>query len=123
MLDNYYSTILYPFQDKILKLVESCETPFYLTGGIAFSRCYFHHRFSDNLYFNWQDIIQDAFSKDSWVNTIDVIDSLLKFDTEKLKNINWIYNFDFTKTKDLIQIITTDISKGRKNNLYQTIIF
>ena len=46
---KYYEEILYPFQDKVLTILRSCETPFYLTGGTAVSRGYLHHRYSDDL--------------------------------------------------------------------------
>lgn len=46
---EYYKESLYPFQDRILKSVESLLLPFYLTGGTALSRFYFKHRFSDDL--------------------------------------------------------------------------
>lgn len=48
---EYYTTGLYPFQDGILEIVRNLNTPFYLTGGTALSRCYFHHRHSDDLDF------------------------------------------------------------------------
>ncbi len=48
---EYYTTSLYPLQDGILKIVTHLNTPFYLTGGTALSRCYFHHRYSDDLDF------------------------------------------------------------------------
>ncbi|MDR1421550.1 MAG: nucleotidyl transferase AbiEii/AbiGii toxin family protein, partial [Coriobacteriales bacterium] len=32
-------------------VVQSCKTPFYLTGGTALSRIYYAHRFSDDLDF------------------------------------------------------------------------
>ncbi len=46
---NFYQDILYPFQDGILNIVRQLNTPFYLTGGTALGRHYFHHRFSDDL--------------------------------------------------------------------------
>jgi len=48
---EYYTTGLYPLQDGILGIVTSLITPFYLTGGTALNRCYFHHRHSDDLDF------------------------------------------------------------------------
>ena len=47
--EKYYTDLLYPFQDGILNIVKGLNTPFYLTGGTALSRHYFHHRFSDDL--------------------------------------------------------------------------
>jgi len=49
MPENYYLEKLYPLQDGVLKTVNALNTPFYLTGGTALSRFYFHHRYSDDL--------------------------------------------------------------------------
>ncbi len=52
MNDNaYYFERLYPLQDRVLALLSSQETGFYLTGGTAASRLYLGHRFSDDLDF------------------------------------------------------------------------
>jgi predicted nucleotidyltransferase component of viral defense system len=42
---------IYPLQDKVLVALDGAQTRFYLTGGTALSRCYFHHRYSDDLDF------------------------------------------------------------------------
>lgn len=47
--DAYYEEKLYPFQVGILNLVKKLNTPFYLTGGAALCRGYFHHWRSDDL--------------------------------------------------------------------------
>jgi len=49
VMNTYYEENLYPLQDKILSLIEEQETDFYLSGGTALSRCYFNHRYSDDL--------------------------------------------------------------------------
>ena len=46
-----YENILYPLQDKVLSIIDSLGTPFYLTGGTALSRFHFEHRYSDDLDF------------------------------------------------------------------------
>lgn len=46
---QYYEEKLYPFQDRVLKILRNCELPFYLTGGTAVSRGYLNHRYSDGL--------------------------------------------------------------------------
>jgi hypothetical protein len=51
MHDDYYQNILYPFQDKILRLIAELPVDFYLTGGTALSRAYLNHRYSDDLDF------------------------------------------------------------------------
>lgn len=48
-MNSYYSDTLYPLQDKVLQVIDGLQTPFYLTGGTALSRCYFGHRYSDDL--------------------------------------------------------------------------
>ena len=48
---NYYETKLYPIQNEVLKNLKNLNFPFYLTGGTAVSRGYFHHRYSDDLDF------------------------------------------------------------------------
>ena len=55
MHGEYYFNRLYPLQDKVLKITDRCATGFYLTGGTALSRHYFHHRFSDDLDFFMND--------------------------------------------------------------------
>jgi len=45
----FYFNVLYPFQDRVLQVLDKLETGFYLTGGTAASRGYLHHRFSDDL--------------------------------------------------------------------------
>ena len=45
----FYFEVLYPFQDRVLKVVNELETGFYLGGGTAASRGYLNHRFSDDL--------------------------------------------------------------------------
>jgi len=51
MQKSYYQNILYPLQDKILRIIEKLPVDFYLTGGTALSRAYLDHRYSDDLDF------------------------------------------------------------------------
>ena len=51
MQKNYYQNILYPLQDKILRVIEKLPVDFYLTGGTALGRAYLNHRYSDDLDF------------------------------------------------------------------------
>ncbi len=50
-LEKYYADKLYPLQDGVIKIVNDLKLPFYLTGGIALSRYYLNHRYSDDLDF------------------------------------------------------------------------
>ena len=44
---EHYDKVLYPLQDRVIALFHG--SPFYLTGGTALSRGYYHHRYSDDL--------------------------------------------------------------------------
>jgi predicted nucleotidyltransferase component of viral defense system len=57
-----YESTVYPLQDRVLDALEGAGTRFYLTGGTALSRCYFHHRYSDDLDFFIND--DDRFGQD-----------------------------------------------------------
>ncbi len=46
---RFYFDVLYPFQDRVIQVVNHADTGFYLTGGTAASRGYLQHRFSDDL--------------------------------------------------------------------------
>lgn len=46
---SFYFDTLYPFQDRVIKVINQVDTEFYLTGGTAASRGYLQHRFSDDL--------------------------------------------------------------------------
>lgn len=50
-MNSFYNDTLYPLQDKVLQVIQQVNTVFYLTGGTALSRFYFHHRYSDDLDF------------------------------------------------------------------------
>jgi predicted nucleotidyltransferase component of viral defense system len=48
---GYYEKNLYPLQDGVLNIISQSGTGFFLTGGTALSRAYYHHRYSDDLDF------------------------------------------------------------------------
>lgn len=50
-MTTLYTDILYPLQDKVLSTIAGLDSPFYLTGGTALARHYYHHRYSDDLDF------------------------------------------------------------------------
>ncbi len=62
---SFYFDVLYPFQDRVIKILNKADTDFYLTGGTASSRGYLQHRFSDDLdYFvNWVERIIQALAQ------------------------------------------------------------
>lgn len=72
----YYQNVLYPWQDRVLKLLTCAKTGFYLSGGTASSRAYLYHRYSDDLDFFandssdfllWVDRVLHEFGKRSQV--------------------------------------------------------
>ncbi|MBM7022646.1 nucleotidyl transferase AbiEii/AbiGii toxin family protein [Treponema sp. Marseille-Q4523] len=48
---EHYEGKLYKLQNGVLNIVKNLNVPFYLTGGTALSRGYYHHRYSDDLDF------------------------------------------------------------------------
>ena len=48
---QFYEENLYPLQDGVLNTLNHSGTNFFLTGGTALSRAYYHHRYSDDLDF------------------------------------------------------------------------
>jgi predicted nucleotidyltransferase component of viral defense system len=66
MHDDYYLNIVYPLQDKVLKIIAQLPVDFYLTGGTVLSRVYLHHRYSDDLDF----FVNDAANFKSQVNRV-----------------------------------------------------
>ena len=79
-----YLSVLYPFQDEALRVINRIDTGFYLTGGTAASRGYLHHRFSDDLdlfvnddnaFTLWADrIIQALNQQADWQVTVELRD-------------------------------------------------
>lgn len=77
---SFYLDTLYPFQDRVLKAINSVDTAFYLTGGTASSRGYLNHRFSDDLDFFVNDddrfvlwaerVIQSLSQSSEWTCTV-----------------------------------------------------
>lgn len=84
---TFYFDLLYPLQDRVLKIINAIDTGFYLTGGTASSRGYLHHRFSDDLdlfvnddprFARWTDrVVHGLTDAKDW--TIDVIQKDAQF--------------------------------------------
>jgi len=62
---EFYEKILYPFQDRIFRLIQNEK--FYLSGGTCLSRFHYHHRFSDDLdfFFDGYRYSKEAFETES----------------------------------------------------------
>ncbi|MDY6793302.1 MAG: nucleotidyl transferase AbiEii/AbiGii toxin family protein [Thermodesulfobacteriota bacterium] len=69
--------------------------------------------------FTWETMINYARQKDTWVNEIEVSQSVYNFDTKRLIKINWIKEPDYKTIQDVCKIIAKDIIDGGKNSLTQ----
>lgn len=89
---KYYLEKLYPFQDKIVQVIQTCETQFYLTGGTVLSRKYLKHRYSDDLDF----FVNDDQKFKNYVTTIE----------KKLFSENLNFHV-LTRADDFVRIVAT----------------
>lgn len=103
-MNSYYNDTLYPLQDKVLKLIDTLQTPFYLTGGTALSRCYFNHRYSDDLDFfvnkdpnfiKYSEILISNLSKDFEVETVIKSESCVSLKINKILKIDLVNDVQF----------------------------
>ncbi len=69
--------------------------------------------------FTWETMINYARQKNTWVNEIEVSQSVYKFDTRRLIKINWIKEPKYENMQDVCKIIAKDIIDGGKNSLAQ----
>ena len=69
--------------------------------------------------FTWETMINYARQKDTWVNEIEVSQSIYEFDTRRLIKINWIKEPEYETMQNVCKIIAKDIIDGGKNSLTQ----
>lgn len=69
--------------------------------------------------FNWQDIINDAKNKDSWIDEVNASKLLHYFQLEKVKKVKWINQPDEGEIEDYLKTIAKDILMGKDNSLAQ----
>jgi hypothetical protein len=67
--------------------------------------------------FNWQDIINDAKNKDSWIDEVNASRLIHDFKMEKVKAVKWIEEPDFKEIETELNIIAKDILLGGDNSL------
>ena len=89
---DYYEENLYGLQNGVLNIVKNLDVPFYLTGGTALSRGYYHHRYSDDLDFFVN--CDAAFA----AHTESVLADLKK------NGYTWDSEIDFIKTVDFYSV-------------------
>ena len=103
-MSSYYTDILYPLQDNILKIVDALETPFYLTGGTALSRCYLHHRYSDDLDFfvnnepNFLPLVERIIASFKQQHAVEIImksDAYVSLRVQKILKIDFVNDVAF----------------------------
>ena len=73
-----------------------------------------------HLFYNWEEVVNDACEKDLWVNPVQIAEVLEQFPTAKLNEIIWI---DKAPTPEWfttqIGIIIPDILRGQENSIFQ----
>ncbi|GHV18288.1 hypothetical protein FACS189493_7480 [Spirochaetia bacterium] len=120
---TYYEENLYPLQDGVLNITSNCKTHFYLTGGTALSRAYYHHRYSDDLdffvnndrdYTEQVDIILAALTNNGF--TIDV--------ESKIKNITFTsLKVGWRKSDALLKLDFVNDSTPHFGDIQETALF
>lgn len=125
----FYKDQLYPLQDKVLKLIDTLGTPFYLTGGTALSRCYYNHRYSDDLdffvnkdpeYAKFIQIILDGLA-DLGLGDLRKFDTFCSFKVNNLLKIDLVndipshingfnHNAIFSRVDNKLNILSNKIS-------------
>jgi Nucleotidyl transferase AbiEii toxin, Type IV TA system len=70
--------------------------------------------------FNWQDIINDAKNKDSWIDEVNASRLIHDFKMEKVKAVKWIEEPDFNEIETELNIIAKDILLGVDNSLVKS---
>ena len=107
---------LYALQDKVLKVIFTEETPFYLTGGTALHRFYCERRYSDDLDLFMQGQpyfydeakaliynLQKDFTVETLVNAKDFL--RIKIDNLKIDFVNdRVYRYGKSNIKDRIAV-------------------
>jgi len=69
--------------------------------------------------FKWETMINYARQKDTWVNEIEISQSVYEFDTRRLIKIKWIKEPEYENMQDVCKIIAKDIIDGGQNSLTQ----
>ena len=103
-MNSYYNDTLYPLQNKVLKIIDTLQTPFYLTGGTALSRCYFNHRYSDDLDFfvnkdpnfiKYSELLISGLVKEFEVETVIKAESYVSLKINKILKIDLVNDVQF----------------------------
>lgn len=69
--------------------------------------------------FNWQDIINDAKNKDSWIDEVNASKLIHSFQLEKIRKVKWIDQPNDQVISEYLKVIAKDILMGKNNSLAQ----
>jgi hypothetical protein len=121
---QFYEENLYPLQNGVLNIISSCKTRFYLTGGTALSRAYYHHRYSDDLdffvnsdsdYAEQVEIILAALQNNGFILDAGSRIKNITFNTLKL---GWGKS-DAVLKLDFVNDVTSHFGDIQKTNLFE----
>lgn len=102
-MNTFYTTQLYPLQDKVLAAVAKLNTPFYLTGGTALSRGYYGHRYSDDLDFFTNSSPQFSLHTDAVIQQLQPLkiaikhrsNSFVSIDVKQILKVDFVNDVQF----------------------------
>jgi Nucleotidyl transferase AbiEii toxin, Type IV TA system len=69
--------------------------------------------------FIWEEIINQAQSKDMWVNELAASEIIKRFKQSDLEKVKWIQEPNYNDLLEKLQIISRDILLGHANSLYK----
>jgi Nucleotidyl transferase AbiEii toxin, Type IV TA system len=75
---------------------------------------------SEKFSFNWLEIVEEAKLKDSWVNELQVSNTLGSYSIEKASIVNWVQQPNYNSMQDHLKTIAKDILLGVDNSLRKT---
>jgi len=69
--------------------------------------------------FEWEAVIEDAKSKDAWLNELTIVEHLKDFDLQKLfEDVKWVVGPSLKDVEAAVFRIRQDIIKGGQNSIY-----
>lgn len=71
-----------------------------------------------SLSFNWEEIINEAKQKDTWVNELEISKRLYEFSIARFNSLKWIKNIDIKECEQQLKQIAADILNGSNNSLF-----
>ena len=72
---------------------------------------------SKNLAFDWKDIIDEANQKEAGIDLKEVVQIFCSFSDEAIQNVKWTKKIDIVKFRNIMNTVSFDMLKERKNSL------